>query len=69
MLAGLREDADKGPQNYTGRTFVGIDDANQDNIYETVLIFNSKTARQPDAAQILRDSEISVKLCFPSLII
>ena len=55
MLAGLREDADKGPQNYTGRTFVGIDDANQDNIYETVLIFNSKTARQPDAAQILRD--------------
>ena len=55
ILAGLTEDADKGPANDTGRTFVGIDDSNGDGTAETVLIFNSKTARQTGAAQVLRD--------------
>lgn len=55
IIAGLAEDADKGPMVLTGRTFIGIDDRDQDGRYETVLIFNSKTATQTNAAQVLRD--------------
>ncbi len=54
IIAGLTEDADKGPKNSTGRTFVGVDDGNSDGQYEMILIFNSKTATQPDAASILK---------------
>lgn len=55
IIAGLTEDANKGPANPTGRTFIGIDDSNTDGQFETILIFNSKTATQPDAAKVLRD--------------
>ncbi|TES89552.1 MAG: hypothetical protein E3J88_05755 [Anaerolineales bacterium] len=54
IIAGLTEDADKGLTNYVGRTFIGIDDSDQDGTYEIILIFNSKTARQEDAVDVLR---------------
>ena len=37
-----------------GRTFAGVQDADGDGQFETVLIFNSKTTRQADAAGVLR---------------
>jgi hypothetical protein len=54
IVAGLTEDANKGPQNSTGRTFIGISDSNNDGKHEIVLIFNSKTAKQSEAANVLR---------------
>jgi glucosylceramidase len=54
IIAGLSENADKGPNNLTGRTFFGVSDGDKDGQYETILVFNSKTARQKDAAAILR---------------
>jgi hypothetical protein len=54
IVGGLTEDARKSPDKYVARTFVGIKDQNKDGKYETVLIFNTQTARQEDAAQVLR---------------
>lgn len=54
ILGGLDEKADKGVYTYTGRTFVGIDDADNDGKYEKIYIFSSKYARQVDAASALR---------------
>ena len=53
IVAGLTQTASKRIDQYVGRTFVGIDDRNQDGSYETVLIFNSSLARQVDAANVL----------------
>ncbi|MCH7662439.1 MAG: phosphodiester glycosidase family protein [Chloroflexi bacterium] len=53
IIAGLEEDCCKGPTNPIGRTFVGVADRNSDGSYKTVLLFNSKTATQPGAAEIL----------------
>ena len=53
IIAGLAEDANKKAKNYTGRTFIGIDDRDMDGIHETILIFNTLTARQVDAANTL----------------
>lgn len=55
ILGGLDETVGLGWQKPTGRTFAGIDDSDDDGSYETVLIFNSKTASQPEAANTLRD--------------
>ena len=55
IIAGLTEDARKSPTKYVGRTFVGVDDQDRNGFYETVLIFNTKSARQIDAADVLRD--------------
>jgi hypothetical protein len=55
IIAGLTEDAKKQKKRYTGRTFVGIDDYDQNGIYETLLIYTSKTARQVDASNVLKD--------------
>jgi hypothetical protein len=55
IVAGLTEDAKKQKKRYTGRTFVGIDDYNQDGLFETLLIYTSKTARQVDAANVLKN--------------
>lgn len=55
IIAGLTEDARKSPNKYVGRTFVGVDDTDRDGIFETVLIFSTKSARQKDAAQVLRE--------------
>lgn len=54
IVAGLSEDANKRAKFYVGRTFAGVDDRDGDRWYETVLIFNTLTARQVDAAAVLR---------------
>ncbi|MFC2025941.1 hypothetical protein ACFLUC_01970, partial [Chloroflexota bacterium] len=55
ILGGLTEDANKKPKNFTGRTFVGIDDRNGDKNFETLIILNTLTARQVDAAGVVRE--------------
>jgi hypothetical protein len=54
IIAGLSEQANKRGNHYTGRTFVGVDNRNGSSTNEIVLIFNTKTARQVDAAEVLR---------------
>lgn len=54
IIAGLKPDADKGLNDETGRTFIGIKDNNWDGIMETVLIFTSESATQFHAAEVLR---------------
>jgi hypothetical protein len=56
ILAGLTPDANKRANQYTGRTFVGVDDRNGDRQYEIFLVYNTKTARQSDAAQVLKNA-------------
>ena len=55
IVAGLTEDGRKSPTKYVPRTFMGIDDRSGDGNFDTVLVFNTKSARQRDAAQVLRD--------------
>ena len=54
IIVGLKQDADKGIVNETGRTFIGLKDENFDGNKETVLIFTSESASQPHAAEVLR---------------
>jgi hypothetical protein len=54
IIAGLTEDAPKQKKRYTGRTFVGLDDLDGNGYYETLLLITTKTARQIDAAEVLR---------------
>jgi hypothetical protein len=54
IIAGLTEDAPKQKKRYTGRTFVGLDDLDGNGYYETLLVLTTKTARQIDAAKVLR---------------
>lgn len=54
IIAGLSEEANKKKKNFTGRTFIGIDDLDNDGDYETILVYNTMTARQIDAAEVLR---------------
>lgn len=54
IIAGLTEDAPKQKKRYTGRTFVGLDDLDGNGYYETLLVLTTKTARQIDAAEVLR---------------
>jgi hypothetical protein len=53
IVAGLAEDAPKNIKKYVGRTFVGVMDRDQDGRSETVLLFNTRSARQVDAANVL----------------
>ncbi|HSF81977.1 MAG TPA: phosphodiester glycosidase family protein, partial [Anaerolineales bacterium] len=53
-IAGLTEDARKSPTKYVGRTFVGVDDRDGNGQAEVVLIFSTRSARQNDAAEVLR---------------
>lgn len=55
IVAGLTEDGRKSPTKYVPRTFMGIDDRSGDGEFDTVLVFNTKSARQQDAAQVLRE--------------
>jgi hypothetical protein len=55
IVAGLAEDARKAINKYVGRTFVGLVDRDRDARYETVLVFTTRTARQKDAAEVLRN--------------
>ncbi|NEP88257.1 MAG: phosphodiester glycosidase family protein [Okeania sp. SIO2C2] len=54
LIVGLQENADKGVEDKTGRTFIGIKDKDGDRLNETILIFTSKKATQPHAAQVLK---------------
>jgi len=54
IIGGLTEDARKSPTKYVARTFIGISDQDRDGKYETILIFNTQSARQVDAADVLR---------------
>jgi hypothetical protein len=53
IIAGLTQTANKRSDRYVGRTFVGVDDRNQDGDAEILLVFNSKISRQVDAASVL----------------
>ena len=55
IIGGLEEDANKKSKFYVGRTFVGVDDQDSDGSFETLYIFNTVTARQIDAASVLKD--------------
>ncbi|MGB3510456.1 MAG: phosphodiester glycosidase family protein [Microcoleaceae cyanobacterium] len=54
LIVGLEENADKGINKETGRTFIGVQDRDGDRLNETILIFTSKQATQPDAARVLK---------------
>ncbi len=54
IIAGLAEDANKHADRYVARTFVGVEDRNNDRRYETLLIYSTSSARQVDAAKVLR---------------
>jgi hypothetical protein len=54
IIAGLSEEANKRGKFYVGRTFTGIEDADKDGAYETIFIFNTLSARQVDAARVLK---------------
>jgi hypothetical protein len=54
VVAGLTQTANKRSDSYTGRTFVGVDDRDQDGLTEVVLIFNSRISRQVDAVGVLQ---------------
>jgi hypothetical protein len=54
IIAGLTEDAPKAKKRYTGRTFIGLTGQNSQGTYETLMVFNTQTARQVDAAEVLK---------------
>ncbi len=54
ILGGLSVDANRRAKDYTGRTFAGVQDRNGDGIFETLYIFNTRTARQVDADAVLK---------------
>lgn len=53
IIGGLTQTANKRSDRYVGRTFVGVDDRDQDGTSETFLVFNSSISRQVDAAGVL----------------
>lgn len=53
-IGGLTEEANKRAKFSVGRTFIGINDRDQDGSYETILIFNTLSATQAGAAESLR---------------
>ncbi len=54
VIGGLTEEANKRAKFSVGRTFVGVDDRDADGIFESVLIFNTISALQSSAADVLR---------------
>ncbi len=54
ILGGLTVDANRRAKQRVGRTFAGIDDRDGDGLYETVMLFNTRTALQTDADYVLR---------------
>ncbi len=55
IIGGLKEDANKRAKFAVGRTFVGIADNDHDRRYETVMILNTSTAVQAEAAETLKE--------------
>ncbi len=53
ILGGLSKTANKAGKHFTGRTFIGLDDPDNDGRYQHILLFNTKTARQVDAIAVL----------------
>jgi hypothetical protein len=54
IIAGLTEEAPKAKKRYTGRTFIGLTGDNAQGTFDTLLVFNTQTARQVDAASVLK---------------
>jgi hypothetical protein len=54
ILAGLSEFANKRARYAVARTFVGVADGNRDGVSETVLVLNTLSATQAQAADVLR---------------
>jgi len=54
-LGGLTEEANKRAKFSVGRTFVGIDDRDGEDGFETILVFSTRTAKQTGAAAVLRE--------------
>ncbi len=54
IIVGLQENADKGVEDKTGRTFIGVQDKDGDRLNETVLIFTSEQSTQPHTAKVLK---------------
>jgi hypothetical protein len=50
----LAEDAPKRINRSVARTFTGLDDRDLDGDYETIFIFNTRSALQIEAADVLR---------------
>ena len=53
ILGGLTVDANRRAKKSVGRTFAGVDDRDGDGVYETVYLFNTRTALQTEAAAVL----------------
>lgn len=53
ILGGFTEEANKRAKQSVGRTFTGVADRDHNGSYETVLVFNTQTAVQEDAAEVL----------------
>jgi hypothetical protein len=53
IFTGLSSTVEQVPEDFIGRTVIGVGDDDGDGIYEKVYIFNSKTARQGDALEVL----------------
>lgn len=54
-LGGLSEYAGSSTERVTGRTSIGLDDADGDGDYEILLVFNAPAASQPHASAVLRE--------------
>lgn len=55
IQGGLSEAANKRANKYVPRTFIGLADQDGNGRYEILLVFNTQTARQVDAVQVLHD--------------
>jgi hypothetical protein len=55
IIGGLTEEANKRAKKAVARTFVGVDDRDRNGSAEILLVFNTSTALQKDAAEVLRD--------------
>ena len=55
IIAGLTEVANKRGKFAVARTFVGVDDRDQDGQFETILILNTSTGTQAEVAATLRE--------------
>ena len=55
ILSGLTEGGRKSPAKYVPRTFLGVGDVDQKGTYQKIFIYSTRSARQSDAAGVLRD--------------
>jgi hypothetical protein len=56
LVGALDVTANKGSLNSVGRTFVGVRDDDADGNFETMLVYSSGAATQPQAASVLTAS-------------